>query len=418
VKIGFILPWESFSLPHVGGSLGIWTWEVARRLAPSHEILVFCQCPPGAAGREEIKGVRFLRFSLALDMRLMALMRRVRRYRNQPDFACWFYFYFYVLRAANVLRTYDCDVIHIFNLSQFAPILARFNPRAKIVLNMHCDWLLGLDYSVINNRLKRVDKIVGCANCITDDIRSRFPHYAHKCETVYNGVDTNTFYPANRRVGSPAGETLITVGRVSPEKGLHVLLEAFETILEKRPTAKLRVIGPESILPAEVFTKGDNSRLCELMSACGGNYLQSLQERVNRSMPQNVSFVGQLSRTQTAEEMRNATILVQPSLYDLLPLPVIEGMMTGIPIVASQVGGLSEVILDGETGLLVKAGDSVKLAEALMMLLDSPSKGHTLGAAGHARAVYEFSWEATVDRLGLCYQMYNKSEGDTPNSRY
>jgi glycosyltransferase involved in cell wall biosynthesis len=412
MKIGFVEPWDACSPPHPGGSLGIWTWEVARRLARSHEVTVCGLLHSVTPPFEEADGVRFFRWPVRLDIRLMRLMRRIGCSRNTPDFACWFHYFIYLLRSAIVLRANRCDVIHIFNLSQFAPILARLNPQAAIILNMHCDWLVGMDRSLIDKRLQFVDRIIGCADCITNDVRSRFPHFAARCETIYNGVDVAEFHPPEAGSRARASETLVTVGRISPEKGLHVLLDAFERVLVRKPRAKLRIIGPESILylPGAITKADSNAGLQETFAIYGSNYLQKLKEQVNGSLGRSVSFVGAFSREKIAAEMRNAAVLVQPSLYETFGLPVVEAMASGLPVITSRVGGLAEIVSDGETGLFVEPGNSLQLAEALMTLLENPARAHAMGAAGRSRAVRMFSWEATVGKLSSCYERLSKSK--------
>ena len=102
-------------------------------------------------------------------------------------------------------------------------------------------------------------------------------------------------------------------------------------------------------------------------------------------------------------------MLVQPSLYDLCPLPVLEGMASGLPIVASRVGGPPEMVSDGETGILVEPDDPSQLSEALLMLLEDPRKVRAMGEASTARARSLFSWEATASRLRSFYEQWNKA---------
>lgn len=410
MKIGFVEPWDTCSPPNPGGSLGVWTWEVARRLARSHEVIVCGVLHPGTPPVEEADGVRFFRWPVRLDMRLMRLMRRIGGDAEISDVLCWYYSYLFLLRVALLLRSHRCDVIHIFNLSQFASNLARLNRQAAIVLNMHCDWLAGMDRSLIDKRLQFVDRIIGCADCITNDVRSRFPHYAARCDTIYGGVDVEAFHPPEAGSGTRASETLITVGRISPEKGLHVLLDAFERVLVRKPHTKLRIIGAESVLYLRgAITKAESSdRLRETFSIYGKNYLEKLKDRVKGSLRGNVSFIGALSHHEIAAEMRNAAILIQPSLYETFGMPAVEAMATGLPVVASGVGGLPEIVSDGETGFLVKPSDPAQLAQALMILLDDPVRTRAMAAAARYRALRMFSWEVTVDKLSLCYERANK----------
>jgi glycosyltransferase involved in cell wall biosynthesis len=404
MKVAFIQPWASFGPNGAGGSLGIWTWEVGRRLAQVHEIVAYSNRSAGEVAYEEAEGVKFVRASPNLDLRLLRLRQRARQ-NLERDFASKSYYWFYLMRASIVLRRYGCDIIHIFNLSQFVPMIARLNPQAKIVLNMQCDWLAGLEHAIINKRLKYVDGIVGCANCITDDIRDRFAHCADRCVTIYNGADLNIFCPRADEQARLPSETVITVGRISPEKGLHVLLDAFEMVVAKNHNAVLRIIGPEDILDPEVITKAtENARVRKSLAGYGNRYLRALQKRLTGSLRGKVAFVGALSPGQISAEMQNAAILVQPSIYDLFPLPVVEAMASGLPVVASRVGGIPEIVLDGETGLLVDPDNPIQLAEALLSLLDDPPKRRTMGGRGLARVIDGFSWEATVRELESFYE--------------
>ena len=114
---------------------------------------------------------------------------------------------------------------------------------------MHCEWLSQLHARTIERRLRHADLIVGCSDYITDKVRERFPQHAARCVTIYNGV-------ADARPATPAargGKTveLLNVGRVSPEKGLHVLLEALEQVVAVHPEVRLTILGEESPVPSE-----------------------------------------------------------------------------------------------------------------------------------------------------------------------
>jgi glycosyltransferase involved in cell wall biosynthesis len=127
-------------------------------------------------------------------------------------------------------------------------------------------------------------------------IRSRFPQFAGRCETLYNGFDGQTFHPPESGRYRDCAETLITVGRVSPEKGLHVLIDAFEKVLRKKRNAKLRIIGPTDwILPPEVMTDlRDSSRVYEMLKNYGQGYLEQLGHRIKGPLQTAISFVGAL----------------------------------------------------------------------------------------------------------------------------
>jgi glycosyltransferase involved in cell wall biosynthesis len=396
MKIGFLQPYDSCGPPDPGGSLGIWTWEVARRLARCHDVMVCGRRFNGLRGNKLAEGVHFRRFTMKADERLKWLLRRHRRPVSQESALCDLF----LLRAAIVLRGNHCDIIHLFNLSRFVPVVARLNRHARIFLNMHCDFLAGFDYSLVSRHLSHVNGIIGCSDFITDDIRARFPQHAERCRTVYNGADLEKFRP---RRAEPS-ETLITVGRISPEKGLHVLLEAFAKVLMRRPNARLKVIGRESILPPEAISKMDNgnARVRHVLSLYRHNYLRGLEKQASELCQGKVSFLGALPPARVPAEMQDAAILVQPSLYETFGMPPVEAMACGLPVVASRAGGLAEIVVDGETGLLVEPENPGQLAEALIELLENPARARAMGMAGRRRAEL-FSWEAIVSELISCY---------------
>ena len=109
------------------------------------------------------------------------------------------------------------------------------------------------------------------------------------------------------------------------------------------------------------------------------------------------------SRT-SGERLRELDVLVQPSRADNFPLAVLEAMAAGVPVVATRVGGIPELVLDGETGLLVEPESPTALAEALDGLAASPERRRGLGRRGRERAGEEFSPELTARRTVALYR--------------
>jgi glycosyltransferase involved in cell wall biosynthesis len=269
---------------------------------------------------------------------------------------------------------------------------------------MACDWLVGLDREVINSHLRAADAIVGCSEYITDAIRKRFPRYAERCRTIYNGVDVSTFTPGSREERAERGEKIIFVGRISPEKGLHVLLDAFERVVLRRPKATLDIVGPDYVIPLEAANsvKGDPV-LSGLAHFYRCSYPDEMRARLRGPLSKQVCFVGPLSHSQLIDRMRHADILVQPSLVETFGMPIVEAMATGLPVVGSLTGGIPEIIVDGQTGILVERENPSALADALVWLLDNPALAIEMGRTGRRRAVERFSWDRITEELKSCY---------------
>jgi glycosyltransferase involved in cell wall biosynthesis len=270
---------------------------------------------------------------------------------------------------------------------------------------MTADWLVQLDHEVVNARLRQADAIVGCSEYVTDKIRTAFPQYAERCSTVFPGVDVEKIADGTSRPRDYRRSRVVFVGRVSPEKGLHVLIEAFERVLNKHPESHLEIIGGEFVTPLE-FTVGvsDDPMVRGLSRFYRGSYLQSLRDQVKGKLKERVTFLSYLPRAKMIEHVRQGDLFVQPSIgSEMFGMAVAEAMAAGIPVVATRICGLPELVADGETGLLVGPDDPEALAGAIIHLLDDAHLSEQMGRAGRARVERLFSWDKTVAALEHVY---------------
>ena len=116
------------------------------------------------------------------------------------------------------------------------------------------------------------------------------------------------------------------------------------------------------------------------------------------------TFLESLSTEELVEQYNRAQFLVSPSLYEGFGLPAAEAMACGTPVVATQAGALREIVQDGETGLLVPAGEVAPLAEAIRTLLEDPERCRTMGEAGAERVREHFSWRRTAEETMALYE--------------
>ncbi len=180
---------------------------------------------------------------------------------------------------------------------------------------------------------------------------------------VYPGVDVDA-YAAPERPGAYA----LTVGRLSPEKGLDRLLEAWREL----PELPLRVVGTGS-----------------------HDFVEELRARAKGSR---VVFRGQLTPEELAHEYRGAAVAVFTPYGEELGIAPLEAMASGIPVVAWREGGLIETIVDGETGYLVS--DAVTLRQRVRLLLHDVQLWETLSHGARQRA-QAFSWQRTVAEMSV-----------------
>jgi len=430
-----ILPWTG-----VGGSIDIWIYEMARRLARSCDVIVYTKRDRYQKKVDCDQGVRYRRVSTAFDEWYTymssaidklerspggrALSRNIRRiffFRNvkRPLFASSVYYLTYTLQVAKNLKKEKCDIVHLINFSQFVSIIRAFNPKIKIVLNMTCEWLTQLNRKMIESRLREVDLVIGCSDYITKTIRCHFPEFAKRCETAYNGVDINRFigkYDHNQTKQNGA-KRLLFVGRVSPEKGLHILLNAFQKVVKRYPQAQLEIVGPTRVpLPQEFLaTLSDDEKVSHLASfyhgSSGRSYFSYLHRQViSLNIANNVTFTGFVPNLQVINNYQNADILVNPSFSEAFGMSLIEAMACQVPVVATRVGGMTEIVEDGKTGILVEPGDAPALAKAILHFLSDEDLRSSMGRTARKRAVELFSWEKIVENL--LYQYKKIFEGN------
>jgi glycosyltransferase involved in cell wall biosynthesis len=273
---------------------------------------------------------------------------------------------------------------------------------------MNCEWLTQLDCEMIESRLREVDLIIGCSEYVTEKIRCRFPQFANRCQTVYNGVDVTLFTNENpeskpKKIDS---EQLLFVGRVSPEKGVHFLLDAFEKVAENYPQVKLKVVGGYGSLPIQFhILLSEDPKDSKLIQFYKRSYIQYLKDNLSSSATSHVSFTGSLPNQPLVNFYQNADVFVFPSVWnEPFGIPIVEAMAAGVPVVATKGGGIPELVVDGETGILVERGNFSALAEAILRLLSDEELRKSMGKAARKRAIELFSWQKISKDLMVQYE--------------
>ncbi len=395
-------------LPPGQNSIGIWTYETATRLADRCDLTVYGKYlrevrERSIGRRTQDQGVAY-RFLFAgpsrVWERVSAIVHR-RRPADKPIYISRLYYFEYALQVAWKLRRTRPDIVHVHNFTGFIPTIRRLNPRTKIVLHMSCEWLTQLDHEVMDRRIGLVDAVFGTSDHITELVRQRFPHYSDRCHTVYNGVDPSLFArsaPPPEVDGS--GPRVLFVGRVSPEKGVHDLVEAMSIVFETHEQARLDVVGGIGSLPIEyLIGVSDDDEVAALARFYSSDYLDTLRSSVAPQRESQVVFHGGVSHAAVIEHLRRADVLVNPSYSESFGITPVEAMACGVPVIATAIGGMTETVLDGVTGYLVDRGRPDQLAEQITELADDPRHRVEMGNAGRQRVIDLFSWDSVADRV-------------------
>jgi starch synthase len=231
--------------------------------------------------------------------------------------------------------------------------------------------------------------VIAVSQGMAADIRASYPAVpADRVHVIYNGIDANQYRPDHGRDAldrfgiDPAEPSVVFIGRVTRQKGLPVLLRAAEWI---DPSAQLVLCAGQA-------------DTAELQAEVTG-----LVEHLRASRSGVIWLPGMLAKSEVIQILSHATVFVCPSEYEPLGIVNLEAMACGCAVVASAVGGIPEVVADGETGQLVPPGDERALAAAVNAMIANPAMAAEFGARGRKRAVAEFSWDKIAAQTADLY---------------
>ena len=221
-------------------------------------------------------------------------------------------------------------------------------------------------------------RVVTVSDYAANFLREKFPEDAAKIHRIYNGIDLATFERAD--LSSPIAN-ILAIGRLIPKKGLADLIRAGLLLKERGRDFRCEIVGEgplENALRAQIVEAG----------------LQA-----------NVSLAGPETQSQIVRRLAETSLFVLPAMVDSdgamdnLPTVIMEAMAAGLPVVSTFVGGIPEMVVQDETGFLVRPGDHVALAAAIEKVIANPALARKLGEGGRQRAETLFSIETNVRDL-------------------
>ena len=286
---------------------------------------------------------------------------------------------------AGLKRAWAPQIIHINALGSSAifnvSIAQTPDPRLLVTLHTLHGQLentrtAGSD-TLLKKTLASADWVACVSEAVLRDARRQVPEITTSSSVIYNGLDE----PDIIRQPLPfAAPRLLCLGRLVAVKGFDLALKAFSKLIERFPRAHLVIAGDGPMRPA-------------------------LQEQASELGVENrVDFTGWIAPEKVLDLINTATMLVIPSHREGLPLVGIEAAQMGRPVVATQVGGLPELIVHGETGLLVEREDVEGLAQAIAFVLDHPQQASRMGEAARYRAREMFSLDRCIDAHDALYR--------------
>jgi len=289
----------------------------------------------------------------------------------------------------------DADVAHAHTwYADMAGLWIRTLYRIPLIVTLHSmeplrPWKadqLGTGYLLSSwiekTAVEAADRVIAVSRQMREDILAHFSVDPAKVVVIHNGIDPERFRRTERRdaldrfgVRTPY---VLFVGRVTDQKGIFHLLEA----------AKLLPAGVRVVLCASAPDTPE------------------IEERLRRALPAhpNVVWINEMVPHDVVVQLySHAAVFACPSVYEPFGLINLEAMACETPVVASAVGGILEVVVDGETGLLVAPARPEALAAALTRVLEDPPLGRSMGRAGRQRVEERFSWARVAERTEQVY---------------
>ena len=225
--------------------------------------------------------------------------------------------------------------------------------------------------------LSSASAIIAVSDFAANQLRERFPENAGQVHRIYNGIDCAQFKPAQFE----RPPLILSIGRLISKKGFDVLIDACALLRQRGHGFRCEIIGE-------------------------GPLFEDLQGRIHRQdLREHVHLAGPQTQSEIATRLSEATLLALPcridpdGAMDNLPTVIMEAMASVLPVVSTDIGGISEMVRDRETGLLVAQNDPVATADALSQLIKDIELAQLFGGKGRKRAEEIFSIEKNIRAL-------------------
>lgn len=293
-----------------------------------------------------------------------------------------------VMDILRIIRTKNIHLIHthLYHANMYGRIAALISKIPAVVTEHNVYPKYKLKRRILNWFLaKKTKKIIAVSEMVKKDITVRDWIKPLKVEVIYNGIDIDRFpsaiskEEARQKLGVPTDCFLIgTIGRLTDQKGQIYLINALSIIKGIIPEIKLLLAGSgplESELKNIVFTKGLNEY---------------------------VEFLG--ARRDIPDILKAMDIFVFPSLWEGLPMVLLEAMASSLPVVATSVGGITEIVRNGINGVIVPPRNESVLVQIIIELSKDKAKRKLLGESGRKTVEDKFTASLMVKNLESVYE--------------
>jgi glycogen(starch) synthase len=379
-----ILFWSEQFWPQIGG-IQVWGANLLQFLRRrGHEFAVIASDDNiGLAAEDMYNGIPVYRFPFwtALTARNAGQVLDIKR------------------AVAKLKHSFEPDLVHL-NLTgpsvYFHLQSADLHPAPLLVsLHQPLENQFGGNDSIVSRVLRSANWVTAGSEMVLTTARQLAPEITPRSSLIYFGFDAPDVLPEPLPFNEPR---LLCIGRLVYEKGFDLALRAFASIIKRFPCLRLIIASDGPARPA----------------------LE--RQAAELGLADVVDFIGWVESDKMPALLNAATIVVMPSrVIEGFGFVAMEAAMMGRPVVATRSGGLTEAVIEGETGLLVERENSAALADAIASILDRPEVAKKMGQAAQTRAQATFKSEQHVDAFDALYRQlideFSRARSRAPDFR-
>jgi glycogen(starch) synthase len=387
--------------PVVVGGLGRHVYQLATALAAAgHEIVVLSRRPTNTDPSTHPSTDE-----MADGVRVVAAAQDPHEFDFGSDMMAWMLAMGHSMtRAGLALKTpgrrakpWRPDVVHAHDwlVAHPAIALAEFFdvPLVSTIhateAGRHSGWVSGpisrQVHAVESWLVRESDSLITCSRSMSDEITELFGPGLAEIRVIRNGIEAALWPFAKRRPRTGPAQ-LLYLGRLEYEKGIHDAIAALPRIRRTHPGTTLTIAGD------------------------GTQYKWLVEQARKHKVLKAVTFVGRVDHKGLVQLLHSADAAVLPSHYEPFGIVALEAAATGTPLVTSNVGGLGEAVINGQTGMSFPPRDIGALAAAVRVVLDDPEAAQRHAIAARERLTSDFDWHTVASETAQVYLAAKRGE--------
>ncbi len=293
---------------------------------------------------------------------------------------------FSLFKLIHIIKNNKIDLVHthLVHAGILGKIAAKICGVKNVITTRHYGYQIkenSLLFRFEDMLTKYSSTVIAISTSVKDYLLSKKIVPESKITIIKNGIDLDLFKSGRKNKKNKHNHCMKigSIGRLHPIKGYDYLLETFKIVNDKNPLLKLEIVGDGKIKP------------------------DLLKKAKRLNLLKNVTFLGSLPPSNVISILNDWDLFILPSLWEGFGIVILEAMAMQLAVIATKIGGIKEIVKDGETGILVNPKNPKKMANAILLLLNDETKRLTMGKAGQKRILENFSLYEKTKQLEKIY---------------